>query len=350
MPVSLTTGLNANVNVTQGDHSPGLIVTASLPSGSIRRRLPVGEHGQRHRRLDDGRLGEELVVRPEDLRPDRPDVRLEADELDGELVLVLRGEERVGGVVARRPDPPAQVGDSETRQETPLVVVDGRERHRDVEDDGPDPVLPRHLPERRPLAVVHDRLERLRQQAAEAVREEGGREREAERDQRRRLPPLQDEPADEEDEEEREARPDRRRARLVPAAEEEALLPLGDDRELGPVGLRVALEEVEDQRPAGGEAGRERRPGDGGLGRDRRPKREKLLPGELRQVRQLPLGDHLGDEPVVGPVESEDDDPSLHLLRRGGRGRDGEKGEEGGREKEAGGGSGGPPEVRHAAF
>jgi hypothetical protein len=42
MPVSLTTGLNANVNVTQGDHSPGLTVTGSLPSGSIRRRPPSG--------------------------------------------------------------------------------------------------------------------------------------------------------------------------------------------------------------------------------------------------------------------------------------------------------------------
>ena len=53
---------------------------------------------------------------------------------------------------------------------------------------------------------------------------------------------------------------------------------------------------------------------------------------------------------MVGSVETEDDDPSLHLLRRGGGGREGEGGEEDGRKGEADGGSGGHPVVRHAAF
>jgi hypothetical protein len=53
---------------------------------------------------------------------------------------------------------------------------------------------------------------------------------------------------------------------------------------------------------------------------------------------------------MVGAVEPEDDDPALHLLRRGGRSRGGEDGEEGGREDETGSGSGGHPKVRHAAF
>ena len=42
MPESFTTGLNSNVKVTQGDHSPGFSVTGSLPFGSILRRPPSG--------------------------------------------------------------------------------------------------------------------------------------------------------------------------------------------------------------------------------------------------------------------------------------------------------------------
>ena len=238
----------------------------------------VGEDRERHRDLDDRRLAEELVVGAEDLGLDRPDVRLEADELDGELVLVSRREERVRRVVARRADPPPHVGDAEAGEEAPLVVVDGRKGDRNVEDDRLDPLRPGHLPERRPLPVVLDGLERLGEESAEAPGEEAGGRGEDERDDGGRDGLLQREPAEGEDEEEGEERSGRRGARPVPAAEEKVLLPLGGDGELRAVGLRVALEEVEDLRPARGEPGRERRPGDGGLGRNRRAEGARSSP------------------------------------------------------------------------
>ena len=76
------------------------------------------------------------------------------DELDRELVLVLRREERVRRVVRGRPDAPAHVRNAEARDEPAVVVVHGRERHGHVHDDRVDPLLARELPERRPAAVI----------------------------------------------------------------------------------------------------------------------------------------------------------------------------------------------------
>ena len=154
MPVIFTRELNGNVKTTQRRpladlQRHGLRALRFDPEAG-----PVGRNGERHRRLDHRRLGEELVVRPEDLRLDRPLVRLEADELDGELVLVLRGEERVRRVVRRRPDPPAHVRHAEAREEPAVVVVHGRERHGHVHHDRVNPLRARQLPERRPAAVV----------------------------------------------------------------------------------------------------------------------------------------------------------------------------------------------------
>ena len=76
----------------------------------------------------------------------------------------------------------------------------------------------------------------------------------------------------------------------------------------GPVGLGVALEEVEDAVPPRVQAGREGGPGDRRLRRDGRPqRREAPLRPQLREVRQLPLVHPLLGELGVRAVEAEDD-------------------------------------------
>ena len=69
-----------------------------------------------------------------------------------------------------------------------------------------------------------------------------------------------------------------------------------------PVGLRVAVHEIEDAVPARVRPGDEVRPGDRALGRDARPERpEAALADQARESGQLPLRQPAPDEAVVQP-------------------------------------------------
>ena len=93
--------------------------------------------------------------------------------------------------------------------------------------------------------------------------------------------------------------------------EEGVLLLVAVQGEVGPVGRRVAAEEVEDAVAARVRPGGERRPGHRRLGRGgRRDPGQPAPPRQVRQVRQLARGEHRLDDRGLQPVQADHDDPA----------------------------------------
>ncbi len=124
------------------------------------------------------------------------------------------------------------------------------------------------------------------------------------------------------------------KSQAILVAEQHLLLAFVDQRQLGPVVLRVALQEIDDAVAAGIEPGGESRPGHRGLRGDGRLERRKGAFGlELRQVGQLAFGHPLLGEPGVGAVEADHDRLGSSAARGHAAGGDQTTGERSGRRR-----------------
>ena len=285
-------------------HCPGRELGARaspLDHETVARR----RHRQRQRNVDRPLFAERATGRTGEACGLRAGVRLEAHDLDGEVVALADREERVGRVERRPADAAGQVGHAEPRHHPSVGERVRRKGHRHAHDGRR--TRAGFGPEHGTAAVVPDPRARLRDPGAHrAVRPDAGGDAEQREHERRDAASLREQ-------NDRGQQEDRRRRRgrrgRVSAPEEERRRGLLRDRERRDAVGRIALQEVEDLRPARVEPGRERRPRDRRLGRDGRGQRR--VPSarlQLREIREAAVRQHLLDDGGIDAVEPEDHD------------------------------------------
>ncbi len=143
----------------------GLELRPSVPRTGLDQQAVAGVgDGQREGKVERSLAAERLPGRPRDLRGLPARVGLEPHDLDGEVVALVRREERIGRVVGRAADAARQVRHAQAREHPARVEGLRRKRDRHPHDRGG--ARTRLRPEDGPAPVVAHARPRVRQPRA----------------------------------------------------------------------------------------------------------------------------------------------------------------------------------------